>query len=515
MKGAEALLRTLLAGNVDVCFANPGTSEMQFVAAVDRVPAMRGVLALFEGVATGAADGYARVAGRPAATLLHLGPGLANGLANLHNARRAASPVVNIVGEHATGHLRYDAPLTTDIACLARPMSHWVHTTASAATIADDTAAAIAAAQLPPGQIATLIVPADATWDVCAGPAAVPAPPAPAVVGEAQIRDAAAALRSGEPCMLLLGGAALRDPALEFAGRVAANSGARLCSTTFFARQQRGAGRVTTERLPYFVEPALGALRGVRHLILVGAASPVAFFGYPGMPSSLVPHGTQVHQLATPGDDLGDALRRLADAIGARASSIAAPLARPALPSGALDPATIALAVAALLPEGCIVVDESVTAGFPLLDATAAAAPHDWLMITGGAIGCGLPMAIGAAIAAPDRRVLTLQADGSAAYTLQALWTQARERLDVTTVLYANRAYRVLEIEYTATESGQRPGPRASDLLSLDRPEIGWAQIAAGMGVEAERVTTIEAFSRTLARYLRQPGPNLIEAAIG
>jgi acetolactate synthase-1/2/3 large subunit len=514
MKGAEALLRTLLAGGIDVCFTNPGTSEMQFVAAIDRVPQMRGVLALFEGVATGAADGYARMAGRPAATLLHLGPGLANGLANLHNARRAMSPIVNIVGEHATHHLEYDAPLASDIAGLASPVSAWVHTSASARTIAADTAAAIAAARQPPGQIATLITPADATWDESEGAAAVPDAAPPARADEAQIRAAADALRSGEPALLLMGGDALRDPALEHAGRIAARCRARLSSTTFIARQSRGAGRVRTERLPYFVEPALAALAEVRHLILVGAPAPVAFFAYPGLPSSLVPAGTQVHVLARPGEDLADALARLADAVGASAPAPLAPLQRPGLPSGALDPLTIAQAIAALLPEQCVVVDESATSGWALLDATAGAPPHDWLMLTGGAIGDGLPMATGAAIASPGRRVLALQADGSAAYTMQALWTQAREQLDVTTVIYANRAYRILEVEYTRTESGQRPGPRAGQLMSLAQPELNWAQLARGMGVPATRVETLADFNRTLAGYLREPGPNLIEAMI-
>jgi len=514
MKGAEALLRTLLAGGVEVCFTNPGTSEMQFVAALDRVPDMRGVLALFEGVATGAADGYARMADKPAATLLHLGPGLANGLANLHNARRAATPIVNIVGEHATSHIQYDAPLNSDIAGIARSVSGWVHTAQHASTIAADTAAAIMAANQPPGQIATLITPADCTWGDSPGPAAVPATPASARADEAVIRATAAALRSGEPAMLMLGGRALRERALEYAGRIAARCGARISSTTFFARQMRGAGRVRTERLPYFADQAIKALSGLRHLILIGARPPVSFFAYPNSPSWLTPEGTQIYELTNIGQDADDALARLADAVGATTPAPTQPVERPTLPSGSLTPVTIAQAIGALLPEECIVDDEAATSGWALLDATAGAPPHDWLMLTGGAIGDGMPLAVGAAVACPDRRVLNVQADGSAAYTLQALWTQAREHLNVTTVIFANRAYRILEVEYMRTESGQQPGPRAAQLLSIGRPDLNWARLAHGMGVEATRVETIENFNKTLHGYVNQPGPNLIEAMI-
>jgi acetolactate synthase-1/2/3 large subunit len=432
----------------------------------------------------------------------------------LHNAQRAATPIVNIVGEHATDHIQYDAPLTSDIAGLAAPVSGWVRTAAHARSIAADTAAAIAAARQPPGQIATLITPADSTWGESAGPAEVPAIPAPAPADEQAIQAAAAALRSGEPALLMLGGAALCEPALELAGRIAARCGARLSSTTFFARQARGAGRVRTERLPYFAEQAAAALRDVRHLILVGARPPVSFFAYPNTPSWLTPASAQIHQLAGADQDLAGALARLAEAVGATAPAPVAPLRRPELPSGPLDPQTISQAVAALLPEQCIVADESATSGWALLDATASSAPHDWLMLTGGAIGAGMPMATGAAIACPDRRVLNLQADGSAAYTLQALWTQAREQLNVTTVIYANRAYRILEVEYRKTESGQQPGPRSSQLLSIGQPDLGWADLARGMGVPAARVETIEAFNRALAGFLREPGPNLIEAMI-
>jgi acetolactate synthase-1/2/3 large subunit len=514
MRGAEALLRTLVTGGVEVCFTNPGTSEMQFVAALDRVPGMRAVLALFEGVATGAADGYARVAGRPAATLLHLGPGLANGLANLHNARRAGVPLVNVVGEHAVAHLPYDAPLVSDIGGLARTVSAWVRTTAHVGALAGDTAAAIAAARQGPGQIATLITPANVTWEECDGPApAAPLAPAPRASDEA-VAAAAAALRPGDGAVILLGGPALQGRALELAGQVAAASGARLAGSTFFARQERGAGRVAPARVPYGVAEALRFLAGTRRLILVGARPPVAFFAYPGAPSLLAPADAAVVTLSRPEEDQADALARLADLLGARGPAPTQPPAAPAPPAGPLTPEALARAVAAAIPEGAIVVDEAITGGFPAWQASAGAPPHDWLPVTGGAIGIGLPLATGAAIARPDRPVLCLQADGSAAYTLQALWTQAREGLNVTTVLYHNRAYRILELEYRATEAGAAPGPQASQLMRLDGPALDWAGIARGMGVPATRAHSAEELAAALGAAMREPGPHLVEAVV-
>ncbi len=514
MKGAEALLRTLLNGGVEVCFTNPGTSEMQFVAAVDRVPEMRAILALFEGVVTGAADGYARMADKPAATLLHLGPGLGNGLANMHNARRAFSPIVNIIGEHATYHVQYDAPLTSDIEGIARPVSAWVCTTKSAETIARDGAEAVRIARQTPGRIATLITPADATWNEADGPAPVAAPSAAATVDDAAILDAARALTSGEPCLLMLDGMALRETALEYAGRIARQTGAQLIAPTFYPRMQRGAGRVNIGTLPYFAELAIQRLQGVKHLVLVGAKAPVAFFAYPGKPSWLTPDGTQIHEFATRAHDLEDALARLADACGAKAPAQAQALLRPEPPTGELDPASMGQALAALLPENAIVVDEGNTSGLPAFLQSASAPPHDWLISTGGAIGWGPPIATGAAVACPDRKVLNLQADGSMMYTLQALWTQAREKLNVTTVIYNNRAYRILGIEFMRTGSGAMPGAQAAALLNLSNPDLDFVSLAKGMGVNAVRVTTAEEYSRALAAMLKEPGPNVIEAMI-
>ena len=441
MNGAESLVRTLVGGGVDVCFANPGTSEMHFVAALDRVEGMRCVLALFEGVATGAADGYARMAERPAATLLHLGPGLANGLANLHNASKASTPVVNIVGDHATYHRAYDAPLTSDIESAARPFSGWVRTSPSSRDVANDGAAAIVAARTPPGQVATLILPGDTAWDDAEGPAAVPPAPPRAQVTPQAVADTARALRAGRPTLLLLGGVALRERGLAVAGKIARKTGAVVMAETFNSRMERGAGRVTVERIPYPVDQAVAALAPFRQVVLAGSRVPVAFFAYPGKPSLLAHPETAFTTLAQTEDDVVQALEWLADEIGASAlpnePSHEGP---PSLARGPIVPVAIAQSLGALIPEHAIVVDEGVSTGRAFFPQTRHARPHTWLQNMGGSIGLGLPLATGAAIACPDRPVLTLQADGSAMYTIQALWTQAREGLNVTTLLFNNRS---------------------------------------------------------------------------
>jgi acetolactate synthase-1/2/3 large subunit len=521
MNGAQALINTLVQGGVDVCFANPGTSEMHFVAALDSVPEMRGVLTLFEGVATGAADGYARIAGRPAAVLLHLGPGLGNGLANLHNARRAHTPVVNIVGDHATYHKQYDAPLESDIDAVAGTVSGWVRRTERVEDVGTDAAAAIAAAMGPPGQVATLMLPADVSWGPGASPApqlASPAEAAPPVAAEA-VAAAAKALRSGEQTVLLIGGAATREPGLSAAARIAEATGAKLLCETFPARLERGAGVPVVGRLGYLAEMANYQLSGAKHLVLAGARSPVTFFAYPGQPSVLVPEGCEVHVLAEPEGSPVAALAQLADELAPDAVAPLAAANRPELPTGPLTTETAAAAVGALLPEGAIVVDEANTSGLTLPTATEGAPRHDWLTLTGGAIGYGLPSATGAAIAAPDRPVLCLQADGSAMYTISALWTQARENLNVTTVVYNNSAYAILRLELqkvgaqTTGEDGA-PGPKARELLDLSNPNLDFVALATGMGVPAVRVTTSEEFTEALANALAEPGPHLIDAIV-
>jgi len=512
MIGAQALIGSLVAAGVDTCFMNPGTSEMHFVAALDLVPEMRGSLTLFEGVATGAADGYARIAGRPAAVLLHLGPGLANGLANLHNARRARSPVVTIVGGHATGHGRYDSPLQSDIEALARTVSGWVHTCGTTRDLAQDAMRAVAAARR--GQIATLVLPADVSWSDGAEIAA-PRPaaaPEPADTGQVKAVAALLAPRStGSAAVLLLGGTALTERGLAAASRISAATGARLLAETFPARMEAGAGIPTVNRLAYLAEHAEAQLAGIDHLILAGARAPVSFFAYPGRPSDLVPAGCAVTVLADADQDAQTALEQLADQIAAETAPVLAHAARPAVTPGPITASTLAGAIAASLPEHAIVSDEANTSGVALPSALAGAPRHTLLTLTGGAIGQGLPVATGAAVAAPDRPVLALEADGSALYTIQALWTQAREQLNVTAVLLNNAAYAILRMELARTAAGDA-GQRASRMLDLSDPTPNFTEISNGLGVPATRVYQAEDLDQALRRAYAEPGPHLIEA---
>ena len=513
MIGAHALLASLVGSGVDVCFMNPGTSEMHFVHSLDAVPRMRGVLGLFEGVATGAADGYARICGRPAAVLLHLGPGLANGLANLHNARRAHSPVVCIVGAHATGHARYDAPLQSDIEALARTVSGWVHTCGTTPDVARDAMRAVQASLGDGGQVATLVLPADVSWSpggVIAGPR--PAQP-PDPVGEDAVGAAARILAGTSRSMLLLGGRALTERGLRAASRVAAATGTRLLAETHPARMEGGAGLPTVARLPYLAEQADAQLAGTDELILAGARSPVTFFAYPGRESDLVPELCSVLQLADKAQDVETALEQLAGLVAAQTEPVLAPAgAGPAAP-GPLTVGNMATAIAATLPEHAIVVDEANTSGIALPAALAGAARHTVLTLTGGAIGQGLPVATGAAVAAPDRRVVCIEADGSALYTIQALWTQAREQLDVTTVLVNNASYAILRFELARVGAGPA-GDHAARMLSLASPTPDFTAISRGLGVPATRVTTAEELQDALRRAHAAAGPHLIEAIV-
>ena len=513
MNGAHALVRSLVDAEVDVCFANPGTSEMHFVAALDDVPQMRGVLTLFEGVASGAADGWARMTGRPAATLLHLGPGLANGIANLHNARRARTPIVNVVGDHATTHKRHDAPLESDLDALAGAVSGWVRRSLSTADLSADAMDAVAAACGPPGGVATLVLPADVSW----GDGGRPAPPGrrrePGLVRPATVDAVGGVLSGGEPAVLFLGGDALTEPGLLAAARVAAATGARLLCETFPARLPRGAGLPLVKPLAYPPEPALAELAGTRQLVLAGAREPVAFFAYPGLPSTFVPEDCDVHVLAEPGQDATAALCALADAVAPGATPDVSPSRRPALPSGPITPASLADVLGALLPEQAIVVDEALTSGRYLAAATAGCPRHDWLTLTGGAIGQGLPSAAGAALACPDRPVIGVQADGSAMYTLAALWTYAREQLDVTTIVCNNRAYAILDSELERVGAA-RDGQRARQLLDLSRPDLDFVALATGMGVPASRAHTADELAQQLQQALATPGPHLVDAVL-
>jgi acetolactate synthase I/II/III large subunit len=515
MNGAESLVRTLLAGGVDVCFTNPGTSEMHFVAALDKVPGMRCVLGLFEGVVTGAADGYYRMLDKPASTLLHLGPGLANGLANLHNAKKASSGIVNIVGEHATYHIAHDAPLTSDIEGVAGPMSHWVKTSPTSGGIAADGAQAIAAARQTPGQIATLILPADTAWGPASGIAETAPRAALPKVSEDAVKAAAQMLRTSPKATLLMGGAALRARCLELAGRIAAKTGCGILTEGANTRLERGAGRVQVNRIPYVVDQALRVMQAAGNLVLVGAREPVAFFAYPDKPSLLMPKDARSTKLAGTDEDMEAALTALAvelDAMSMPPAGVAEPR-RPAIPSGTITPASIASILGAKIPEGAIVVDESVTTGREFFPETSGAPPHDWINNRGGSIGYGLPVAIGAAIACPDRKVIALEGDGSAMYTIQSLWTMAREGLDITVLVFANGTYNILRGELTNV-GVRNPGPRAVNMLSIGNPSIDWVAMAKSMGVEASRAVDCAQLSKAIDAGLKSKGPYLIEVAV-
>jgi acetolactate synthase-1/2/3 large subunit len=512
MNGAESLIRTALDAGVSVCFANPGTTEMPLVAALDAVPGVRAVLGLFEGVCTGAADGYGRMTGEPALTLVHLGPGFANGIANLHNARRAHSPIVNLIGDHASWHLSADAPLTSDIESLARPVSSWVRKSESAGALASDLADAIRSARTRPTGVSTLIAPHDFQSEGVAGPSRVLHPELPVSLSEAEILAAATLLQAGEG-LIFLGGAALSRRGLSAAARIGAATGARLVHETFFARIERGAGLPQADRLPYFPEQGQEMLAGANALVCVGARPPVSFFGYQGTPSQLAPTGAAVYELAPEGD-VEAALEALADSVGARAE---VPLAMGSCAeverTGELTPGSLGRNLAALQPEGALIVDEGTTAGLAWFAQSTLSPPHTVLALTGGAIGQGLPCAVGAAIACPDRKVIALQADGSGMYTLQALWTMARENLDIVVVICSNRRYRILQVELARAGIAE-PGPKAQSLTDLGKPDLDWTALARGMGVPGVQVETASGFADALERTLAEAGPTLIEAVI-
>jgi acetolactate synthase I/II/III large subunit len=505
MTGAECLLQTLISNGIRVCFMNPGTSEMHFVSALDRVREMRGVLCLFEGVCSGAADGYARMTGRPAATLLHLGPGLANGLANFHNARKARSPVVSIVGEHSRQHLQFDAPLSADIAAFARTVSSDVCVARSPEELPAAVAETISAARRPPGQVSMLIVSADLSWSEAPVPVPPIAEPVRARPEEARVREVARLLRSGSRAGILLSGSAALSRAIDAAGRVAAATGRPVFVDRNAARLASGRGRFQPPRVPYFPEAAQQLLAGIEDLILVEAKPPVSFFGYPGVRSELAPEDCRMHVLAGLDHDGAAALEMLAAECGATGS--AAFVTPPAVGAG------IGSFIAEYLPEDAVVADEMVSSGPEVLPHLLHAAPHDLLPVTGGSIGQGLPVAVGAAIACPDRKVLALEADGSGMYTLQSLWTIARERLDVTTVIFANRRYRILDIEMRRT-GAQGFGALAETMIDIGNPPLDWVHLSEGMGVRASRASTTEEFRSQFRAAMGTREPRLIEAVL-
>ena len=512
MNGAKSLVETLLKSGIDTCFANPGTSEMHFVAALDQSVGMRCVLGLQENVVTGMADGYYRIKGKPACTLLHCGPGLANGLANLHNARRARSGIVNIVGDQATYHRPFDAPLTADTEGLARTVSSWVRTSAHAADVGRDTAAAVQVASAPSGGIATLILPSDTSWDeggVVADAMSVLASPA---INPFAVQNAARVLRSNKNVLILLAGNGTNASSQSFAWRIARATGAALMADYIVGTVARGRGRLQLDRVPYNTDQAVKVLSRFEHIIFVSAKLPVGFFAYPGKPSKQYPDTAQLHVLAREDQDAEAALRALVDELGAPEAAIPDPGPRPDIVTGASTPEGLAQTLAAVMPEHAIISDESVSYGRGFYKNTHAAPAHDWLHLVGGAIGAGMPMATGAAIGGGQRRVINLQADGSAMYTLQSLWTQARERLPVTTILLNNRKYGILIGEYQAV--GATPGPTAMSMLDLGNPNLDWVALAKGMGVEAARATTLEACADLMEQSFKQTGPFLIDLMI-
>ena len=517
MTGADRLCDVLLANGIDVCFANPGTSEMHFVAALDKRPEMRCILGLFEGVVSGAADGYARMLRRPAATLLHTGPGLANGLASQHNARRARTPLVSIVGDHASYHRPFDPPLATDVESLAGPMSDWMRRIAGPDDVVPAAQAAIEAAVRMSG-VATLILPADASWGEVTDTSPVGTPKiVRRIVGDSQVQAVAERLRSkGRRAGILIGQDAAIGAGLRNAARIVAATGALLLNEVFVARTERGRGNPVATRIPYPIELARGVLADLDLLVLAGAREPVAFFAYPGKPSRLVPDGCEIVTLAERDQDQTQALITLADMLGARSTPFATPQGLPAAPTidGTLTDDAISEAVAYHLPEGAVLVAEPLTSGRNFERMSANAAPHDFIYCpSGGAIGAGIPTATGAAIGAPGRKIVHLQADGSGMYTLQGLWTQARESLDVLTIIYSNRTYAILEWEMKNLGLGE-PKTNARRMMAIDHPPLDWVSLAKGMGVEGARAETAEQFRDILAAALKRRGPFLIEALI-
>ncbi len=508
MNGAEALVASAISGGVEICFANPGTTELPLVQALDSVPGLRSILCLHENVATGAADGYGRMATNPAMCLLHLGQGLANGLTNLHNARRAFTPVVNVIGDHAAWHLAADPLLATDVESLAHTVSDYVKKSLGATTVALDLADAIEAA-MNGGRIATLIVPHDAQIDEAGDGISLRRVRAKKTYSSSRVVEAAKALKSGKSA-LLLGGDALSEPGILLAGRIAAIGDADLLCDNFFARMERGGGLPSPTKLPYFPDQALELTRRYERVIVAGTRRPVAFFGYPGLPSYLTTE-EQTVILAGPQEDTLGALAALASEVNAPDFIGEVRGTPPVMPKGALDAQSVSAVIASLQRENCIVMDEVLSVGVPYFDASKHSPRFSHLMLTGGAIGQGPSAATGAAIACPNRKVINFQSDGCGAYSIQAFWTQARENLDVVTIIGSNRSYHILEVELLRAGVAQT-GPVTRSMLGLDNPFLNWVKIGEGFGVPAVAVDRAEALARELERALMDKGPRLIEA---
>ena len=509
--GAHGLLDALTDAGIDTCFGNPGTSEMHLVAALSDQTAIKQVLCLFEGGVTGAADGYARMTGKPAATLLHLGPGLANGLANVHNAKKAGSPMLNVIGDHTTFHKQYDAPLNSNIEGTAAPYSHWVRTVPSPDDLAADTADAISASMSHGGQIASLIIPADIAWEDFAGGETAVLPERTGVRDE-RLETAKALLESGRKTGIILGKEALYGPGLIAAGQIAQATGAALFSPYASGRIERGGDLPQTKRIPFPVDAAVQMMAPYEQILLFGAAEPVAFFAYPGLPSRVMPEGCDLVNIATPREDILPAILDLAKQVeGNTIPKNNAPL--PATGAGPLTAETLMDTIANEICEDLIVVDEGVTSTHALFARSDGCPKHDYLVNVGGSIGAGLPLALGAAVACPDRPVLCMSGDGSAAYTFQVLWSMAQHDLNVTTVICANHSYQILKGEMIRV-GAMTPDSPPNPLLELGEPRMDWVALATGMGVPAIRCETAEELAAALHERFRTPGPTLIEAAL-
>ncbi|MWV26852.1 acetolactate synthase large subunit [Erythrobacter sp. GH3-10] len=513
--GADLLLDSLYDAGARICFANPGTTELSLVSALARDGRMRCVLSLFEGVCTGAADGYARVSGEVPLTLLHLGPGFANGIANLHNARRAGSRIVNLIGDHATWHLEYDAPLTSDIHSLASPVSREVIYLDKPDAIADGVTNAFAATNIAEGGAATIIFPTDVVDAPAPADATALAqvPYSPAPVADAKIESSAKALDEGGDVVVLLGGNALGEAGVRAGGRLAAALGGRLLMEPYPAIVTLGGDLPKVERQAYFPDDVIAQM-GESRVVLAGARMPISYFGYEGWPSQLVPEDRLV-RLAEPGDDAVAALEALADHFDAKAAT--APVAAEDVNSPPADKdvsaASIVEELLVQLPEDSIISLEGSTMGGPWLRNAHRAPKHRVITNTGGAIGQGLPCAVGAALAQPDARIVSLQSDGSAQYTLQSLWTMAREGLKVTIIIAANHRYAILQTELN------RAGVPLDDkvvanLTKLDHPRVDWVSLAQGYGVEATYARTNGELAEAMRRGLSLDGPMLIQAEL-
>ena len=516
MNGAELLLRSAVKAGIEICFANAGTTELPLVAAFDSVPGIHPVMALFEGVCTGGADGYGRVKAKPAMALLHLGPGFANGIANLHNARRARTPLINIIGQHTTWHIAADAPLNMDIEALSRTVSSWTRINTSAERLSNDLAEAYSASMY--GKIATLIVPNDYLWAETGGTIVSPPPIKYDPLDASTVEAAARFLQSGRKTALMMGGKALRGEGLLAAGRISAMTGCTLLTETFPGYVERGIGLPNVTRVPYFPEPAIELLSQYEAVILADVKEPVTFFGYPGVESYVLRKNQKKIALCSERHNVVETLEYLEDYLktGLPEKNLRRSLpkpVKPGLPRGKLTAEKACQTLASLQPEGAIIVDEGITSAIPYYPITASSPPHGVLTIAGGSIGYGMPCAVGAALAFPDRPVINFQADGSAMYTIQALWTEAREGLNVKTLICSNHGYNILRMEFQRAGI-TNPGPEALSLADIDRPKLDWVSISKGMGVPATSVKTVENLAKEIMRILSEPGPSLIEMVI-